>query len=77
MALGAGRSRAEDSIDPAVGATMQAKPGAAVAAGDPLVVLHYRREPDLGPAVDLVSRAIRIEDEPPAAGPLVRGQVIG
>ncbi len=75
VALGAGRTRVEDEVDPAVGATLQAKPGAQVDAGDPLVVLHYRRERDLGPAVDLVTRAIRIDDEPPALRPLVRAQI--
>jgi len=77
VALGAGRSRVEDSIDPAVGATIHAKPGAAVTAGAPLVVLHYRSERDLGPAVDLASRAIRIEDEAPVVRPLVRGRISG
>ena len=75
VALGAGRSRVEDPIDPAVGATIHAKPGATVAAGDPLVVLHYRRERDLGPAVDLVRQAIRVEDEAPTPTPLIRGEV--
>ena len=75
VALGAGRTRVEDEVDPAVGATLQAKPGVRVAAGDPLVVLHYRRERDLGPAVALVTRAIRIDDEPPAVAPLVRAQI--
>ena len=77
VALGAGRTRVDDEVDPAVGATLQAKPGARVTAGDPVVVLHYRRGQDLGPAVDLVNRAIRIDDEPPALAPLVRAQVGG
>jgi pyrimidine-nucleoside phosphorylase len=77
VALGAGRSRVDEEVDPAVGATLQAKPGARVAAGDPIVVLHYRHERDLGPAVDLVTQAIRIEDEAPAPASLVRGHVSG
>jgi pyrimidine-nucleoside phosphorylase len=74
-ALGAGRSRVEDSVDPAVGADILAKPGMKLAAGDPLVVFHYRREADLGSAVDLAAQAIRIEDEAPVQIPLVRGRI--
>jgi thymidine phosphorylase len=75
--LGAGRDRVEDAVDPAVGADILAKPGAHLSAGDPLVVLHYRREADLKNAVDLAVQAIGIEDEPPSAIPLVRGRVGG
>jgi thymidine phosphorylase len=52
-----------------------AKPGAKLAAGDPLLVLHYRHERDLKPAVDLAARAIAIDDEAPVAAPLVRGRI--
>jgi pyrimidine-nucleoside phosphorylase len=76
-ALGAGRSRVEDSVDPAVGADILVKPGAKLSAGDPVVVLHYRREADLTGAVDLAVEAIRIEDEAPAPLPLVRGRISG
>jgi thymidine phosphorylase len=74
-ALGAGRNRVDDKVDPAVGADILAKPGAKVASGDPLVVLHYRREAELKTAVDLVVQAIRIEDGSPTIAPLVRGWV--
>jgi pyrimidine-nucleoside phosphorylase len=73
--LGAGRSRVEDEVDPAVGAMLITRPGATVAAGDPLVVLNYRREADLQAAVALVERAIEISDEAPAARPLVIGEI--
>ena len=77
VALGAGRNRVEDTVDPAVGADVLAKPGARVAAGDPIVVLHYRREADLGSAAEQVLGAIRIEDKAPAPMPLVRARVAG
>jgi pyrimidine-nucleoside phosphorylase len=77
VALGAGRGRVEDAVDPAVGADILAKPGARLSAGDPLVVFHYRREADLKNAVDLAVQAIRIEDEPLSPIPLVRGRVSG
>jgi pyrimidine-nucleoside phosphorylase len=75
VVLGAGRSRVEDEVDPAVGAMIITRPGAAVAAGDPVVVLNYRREEDLQAAVALIEQAIEIADEPPAARPLVIGEV--
>jgi pyrimidine-nucleoside phosphorylase len=75
MALGAGRNRVDDQVDPAVGADILAKPGARVAAGDPVVVLHYRRERDLPLAVDLATRAVIIADEAPTLTPLVRGRI--
>ena len=40
MALGAGRERVEASIDPGVGAILQAVPGDKLAAGDPILTLH-------------------------------------
>ena len=36
VALGAGRTRVEDEVDPAVGATLQAKPGADAGGREPL-----------------------------------------
>jgi pyrimidine-nucleoside phosphorylase len=71
IALGAGRSRVDDAIDPAVGALVLRKPGDAVAAGEPVVELHYRRAADVGAAEDFVLRALEIADQPPAIRPLV------
>jgi CNT family concentrative nucleoside transporter len=42
VALGAGRDRVADGVDPAVGIMVLAAPGARVAAGDPVLELHYR-----------------------------------
>lgn len=45
--LGAGRSRAEDTIDPAVGILIQKKVGDVVAAGDVLAIIHANQaEPE-------------------------------
>jgi pyrimidine-nucleoside phosphorylase len=42
--LGAGRRRAEDSIDPAVGIEVHARVGDRLVAGDPLATLHVRKK---------------------------------
>jgi len=71
IALGAGRSRVDDAIDAAVGALVLRKPGDAVAQGEPVVELHYRRAADVAAAEDFVLRALEIADRPPAIRPLV------
>jgi pyrimidine-nucleoside phosphorylase len=42
VAMGAGRARAEDPVDPAVGIELLARVGARVAVGEPLAKLHVR-----------------------------------
>ena len=65
MALGAGRSRVDDAIDPAVGITVLAKPGERVGKGDGVLALHYRDSAGLAAAVPLATRAIAVDDVPP------------
>ena len=75
VALGAGRDRVEDPVDPAVGIMVVAKPGDAVRAGAPVLELHYRDRSRLEAAIRLTSQAITIGDEPPAPGRLIVGEV--
>jgi pyrimidine-nucleoside phosphorylase len=75
VALGAGRDRVEDSIDPAVGILVRAGLGDAVCQGDALLELHYRDPQRLQDALALVGRAVTIGDEPPALRPSVVGEV--
>jgi pyrimidine-nucleoside phosphorylase len=75
VALGAGRATVDDVVDPAVGAIVFAHPGDRLAAGDPIVELHYRRESDLPPAMELLSKAVEIADEAPAVMALVVEEV--
>jgi pyrimidine-nucleoside phosphorylase len=75
VALGAGRDRVEDPIDPAVGIMVAAKPGDAVRAGDPVLELHYRDRGRLDAAIRLTTRAITIGDGRPAARRLIAGEV--
>jgi len=75
VALGAGRDRVEDAVDPAVGIMVLAKPGDTVSAGDPLLELHYRERSRLDAAMSLLRRAVSVGDEPPARQPIVRAEV--
>jgi len=75
VALGAGRDRVEDPVDPAVGIMVTAKPGDAVRAGAPVLELHYRDRGRLEAAIRLTGQAITIGDEPPAPGRLIVGEV--
>jgi pyrimidine-nucleoside phosphorylase len=75
VALGAGRDRVEDPIDPAVGIMVVAKPGDAVRAGDPVLEMHYRDRVRLEAAVRLTSQAMTIADEAPPARRLIVGEV--
>jgi pyrimidine-nucleoside phosphorylase len=75
VALGAGRDRAEDAVDPAVGIMVIAKPGDRLRAGDAVLELHYRDRTRLDAALPLATRAVEIGDAPPPARPLIRGEV--
>jgi pyrimidine-nucleoside phosphorylase len=65
MILGAGRERAEDAVDPAVGAVLRAKVGDAVRAGDALVELHYRDAEQMAEARHISRAACTITEAPP------------
>ncbi len=70
--LGAGRNRAGDAVDPAVGLELLAVPGEAVTAGQPLLVLHYRDEASRERARAALAAGISVADVPPAPVRLVR-----
>jgi pyrimidine-nucleoside phosphorylase len=75
VALGAGRDRVEDPVDPAVGIMVLAKPGDAVRAGDPILEHNYRERGRLETATRLTSQAITIGDQRPAATRLIVDEV--
>ena len=58
--LGAGRAKAGDAIDPAVGFSQIKKIGNAVAAGETMIRIHGRTEEAVQAAVPLLKRAIRV-----------------
>jgi thymidine phosphorylase len=71
VALGGGRRRAEDAVDPAVGLADVAGPGDAVGRDRPLAVVHARSVADAEAAVRAVRGAMTVGDGPPPAGPAV------
>jgi pyrimidine-nucleoside phosphorylase/thymidine phosphorylase len=72
MALGAGRARVEDRVDPAVGVVLVAKVGAAVSPGMPLCLVHRNAGGLAQPAVvERLRAAYRIGPGPVAPSPLV------
>lgn len=78
MILGAGREKADDSIDHSVGAVVLAKRGKQVDIGSPLVEIHYRDKAKLANAKPLFEDAIRIGPlPPPPTAPLIRKQIVG
>ena len=72
MRLGAGRQRKEDTIDPAVGITVLAKPGDAVEVGTPLAVLEYRHQARLDESLRILENAWTVSENAPAPSPLIR-----
>lgn len=77
VALGAGRDRVEDPIDPAVGILVIAKPGDELRAGDPVLELHYGDPQRLDPALALAERSFLVGDRRPQPPPLIVAEVLG
>ncbi|AWI09215.1 thymidine phosphorylase [Ereboglobus luteus] len=69
--LGAGRVRAEDKVDHAVGISSLVKAGERVEEGDTLAVIHANNEGALAEARESVTRAITFSQAPVAVEPLV------
>ncbi len=77
LRLGAGRARAEDGIDPAVGVSNLVKIGEQVDAGAPLCQVHANDEAALAEARTILSKAIAIADAPVPAPRLVHETIGG
>jgi pyrimidine-nucleoside phosphorylase len=76
LRLGAGRAKAADRIDPAVGVSRLVKSGDPVQAGEALCTVHASSEDALREASGMLERAIVVGDKAPAARPVV-GETIG
>lgn len=71
VALGAGRDRAEDAVDPGVGIVVRAGVGEAVRVGDVLLEVHYSDEARKERALGLLAGITAVGDAPPERGALV------
>jgi len=74
VALGGGRSHADDAIDASVGLTEMVDIGAPVGTGTPLCLVHAATEAAADAAVALVRNAIRIGSPAPPESPVVIGR---
>ncbi len=72
VALGGGRVRASDDIDPAVGFSEVAGIGTPVRMGDPLAIVHAASESDADAAAATIQASIRIAETAPGRTPVVR-----
>ena len=76
VALGAGRGRKEDEVDPAVGFELLRRIGDPVRAGEPLVLIHAPSDRPVDAIVDRVAGAYRLEDAPPPRAELVLERIV-
>lgn len=78
LALGGGRTRQDQEIDPRVGFELQVEIGQAVSAGQALAVAHAADEDRLAAAQRAVSAAVRIgDDDAPRPLPLILERIAG
>jgi len=71
LALGAGRRKLSDKIDPSVGLQMEAKPGVKVAKGEPLVTIFAPASAQLDECLQHLDAAFRVTDSMPSPQPLI------
>ncbi len=76
LRLGAGRAKAEDKIDHAVGVSALVKIGERVEAGSPLCVIHASDEATLAEAKAILGKAIAVDEATATAADLI-DEVIG
>lgn len=74
-ALGGGRTRVEDVIDPSVGFVITARPGDVVRAGEPLATILARDAAGVASGRDTLTRAIVVADDADPPLPLIAWRV--
>jgi pyrimidine-nucleoside phosphorylase len=74
-ALGGGRSRMEDTIDPSVGFVITAKPGDIVQTGEPLATVFARDRAGIEAGLGTLRQAVSIGDEADLPLPLISHRV--
>ena len=75
VAMGAGRTRADQAVDHGVGIIVMKKPGARVARGEPLARLRTRSADQAEPIAARVRSAFVVGDAPPPSRPLLLQRV--
>jgi len=73
--LGGGRATKDDTVDPAVGFTIEAKVGDRVDKGDPLARIAYNDESKFQAALVALGDAWEISDEPTSARELILAEI--
>ncbi len=76
VALGAGRRRVEDAIDPAVGFHITAKPGQTLVRGEPWATVYARDDASVETARRALAAAVRIGDAVEPVLPLIFERVV-
>ena len=74
-ALGGGRNKVTDTIDPAVGFLVHVRPGTAVQAGDALATILASDAAGEAAAREAIGRAVTFGDAPPKSRPLISHRV--
>jgi thymidine phosphorylase len=77
VALGGGRAKTQDSIDPSVGLWVRVKPGARVARGDVIFDVAFRDDARFGVARAHLEESLEIGPAPVPAAPLLIERVPG
>ncbi len=75
VAMGAGRTRADQQVDHAVGIEILAPRGAGVRRGEPLARLHVRTPAAAEAVLSRVQNAFRVSSAPEPSPPLVLGRI--
>ncbi|MET1026100.1 MAG: thymidine phosphorylase [Dongiaceae bacterium] len=75
VALGGGRRRAADPVDPRVGLTEIRQLGQQVAAGEPLALVHAADAAAAEAAISALQRAIRLDDSGPAPVRVIHARI--
>ncbi|HEV2884949.1 MAG TPA: thymidine phosphorylase, partial [Pyrinomonadaceae bacterium] len=75
-AIGGGRVRIDDQVDPAVGFVAEVKIGEKIYAADPLGTIYCRDDAKAREAAQRIQAAYEIEDQPPTELPLLMREVI-
>lgn len=71
VALGGGRMRPQDQIDPSVGVTNILPLGSEVKAGDVLALVHAQTQDKADQAVQMVRQAMMLSEHKPALNPVI------